>query len=238
MELANTYKNVNTLTEELVLNEFIYTVEHYHPLDKFHLKILKRVIDIILSILVIIFILSWIIPILFVLSKLFSKGSLMFVQKRVGINNILFNCYKFRTIIPEEESLEKFNPITLNDSRLTKLGKLLRRSNLDELPQFVNVLKGEMSLIGPRPHAIAYEKIYNSSIEGNNLRYTIKPGITGWAQIHGLRGDVIDEDENKHRAKKRVQYDLWYIRNWSFILDVKIIIETVILIIKGKPKLV
>jgi len=238
MELTNPYKNVNTLTEELVLKEFIYTVERYHPLYKIHLRLIKRTLDVTISLLVITFILSWIIPILFVISKFLSKGSLIFVQKRVGINNILFNCYKFRTIIPEEESLEKFNPIMLNDSRLTKLGKLLRRSNLDELPQFINVLKGEMSLIGPRPHAIAYEKIYNTSIEGNNLRYSIKPGITGWAQIHGLRGDVIDEDENKHRARKRVQYDLWYIRNWSFVLDIKIIIETTILIIKGKPKLV
>lgn len=238
MELTKTYKNVNIFTEKLVFKEFKDNVGRYYPLDKIHLRLIKRSIDIILSLLVITFILSWIIPILFITSKFLSKGSIIFVQKRVGINNILFNCYKFRTIIPEEENLEKFNPITLNDSRLTKIGKLLRRTNLDELPQFINVLKGEMSLIGPRPHAIVYEKIYNSSIEDNNLRYMIKPGITGWAQIHGLRGDVLDEDENKYRARKRVQYDLWYIRNWSFTLDIKIIIETIVLIIKGKPKLV
>ena len=236
MEIINTYKNASSLTENFLLKEFRHTIPRYNPLDKLHLKAFKRSMDITLSVLVIIFILSWIFPALFILSKFFSRGSLVFVQKRIGINNILFNCYKFRTIKPEKESLEKFNPILLNDTRLTKLGKLLRRSNLDELPQFINVLKGEMSIIGPRPHAIAYENIYNNSIEGNNLRYTIKPGITGWAQIHGLRGDVLDEEENKLRAGKRVQFDLWYIKNWSLILDIKIIISTILLILKGKPK--
>lgn len=236
MELINTYKNVGSLTEELLLKDFRYTIPRYNPLDKIHLKVFKRTMDIALSLLVIIFILSWIFPVLFILSKFFSEGSVLFVQKRVGSNNRLFNCFKFRTIKSEEEDIDKFNPIMPNDSRLTKLGKLLRRSNLDELPQFINVLMGEMSVIGPRPHAIAYEKIYNRSIEGNNLRYNIKPGITGWAQIHGLRGDVLDEDENKSRARKRVQYDLWYIKNWSFVLDIKIIIGTLLLILKGKPK--
>lgn len=232
METIDSYKNLNKLTEKLILKDFRLTISPHPLFNRIHLKILKRMMDIIISLIIIIFLLSWIFPLLFILSRFFSEGPILFVQKRVGKNNNKFNCYKFRTIKPEEQEIEKFSPIFINDSRLTKIGRILRRSNLDELPQFINVLKGDMSIVGPRPHAIAYEKIYSGWIHEYSLRYSVKPGITGWAQIHGLRGDVLDENENKSRARKRVQYDLWYIKNRSFPIDVKIIFRTILLLIK------
>lgn len=236
MDVLITVEKVSSTNEGIQRRDFSYITNNYSPLEKKHLTFFKRTIDIIFSLLVIFCILSWVFPILYLLSRFISKDSIIFVQKRIGYNNTIFNCFKFRTIKSEENYQNVFNPIMINDSRLTPLGKFLRRTNLDELPQFINVLMGDMSIIGPRPHAIVYENIYNSSIPNNNLRYLIKPGISGWAQIHGLRGDVLDVEENKYRARKRVQYDLWYIKNWSFVLDIKIIFNTIILILKGKPK--
>jgi putative colanic acid biosynthesis UDP-glucose lipid carrier transferase len=134
------------------------------------------------------------------------------------------------------KSTEKYQPAIEGDSRITRVGTFLRKSNIDELPQLINVLKGEMSIVGPRPHAIAYNEIYKEMVDDIKLRSWVKPGITGWAQIHGLRGDVADYEENKIRTIKRIEYDLWYIENWSVWLDVQIILTTIWQMVKADTK--
>jgi Undecaprenyl-phosphate glucose phosphotransferase len=209
------------------------------PLDEVQKRILKRSFDIIFSLAVIIFILSWLYPIIFILSKLTSPGPVFFIQDRIGTKNEKFNCYKFRTMKIEDESENSVvKPVVENDPRVTRIGKFLRKSNLDELPQFLNVLKGDMSAIGPRPHAIPYDKKYGKVVDEIRLRHNVKPGITGWAQVHGLRGDVVDEEENWKRTTKRIQYDLWYIENWTFTLDIQIILITIWQMIRGKTRAV
>lgn len=136
----------------------------------------------------------------------------------------------------EKVSVEQFKPAVENDLRITKAGKFLRKYNLDELPQFINVVLGDMSVVGPRPYPISYNNLYSKIVDEIKLRQNVKPGITGWAQIHGLRGDVIDEVENKKRIKLRIDYDLWYIENWSFTLDIQIILLTIWQMIVGKSR--
>lgn len=206
------------------------------PLEEVQWRFVKRSFDFIFSLLVSVLLLSWIIPLVFILSRFFSEGSVLFIQKRIGTKNQKFNCYKFRTMLPENELAEKFKPVVLNDPRITRLGRFLRKSNLDELPQFLNVLKGEMSVVGPRPHAVPYDDIYGKVVDEIRLRHNVKPGITGWAQIHGLRGDVADEEENRKRTRKRIQYDIWYIENWSFTLDIQIILITIWKMLRGKTE--
>ena len=121
---------------------------------------------------------------------------------------------------------------------LLRIGRFLRKSNIDELPQFINILKGEMSVVGPRPHPLPYNEIYKQVVDEIKIRSWVKPGLTGWAQVHGYRGDVIDEEENKRRIMKRIEYDLWYIENWSIWLDIQIILLTVWQMIKGETKAV
>jgi len=206
------------------------------PLEEVQWRFVKRSFDFIFSLLVSVFILSWMIPLIFILSRFLSEGSVLFIQKRIGTKNQKFNCYKFRTMLPEKELTEKFKPVVVNDPRITKLGRFLRKSNLDELPQFLNVLRGEMSVVGPRPHAVPYDDIYGKVVDEIRLRHNVKPGITGWAQIHGLRGDVADEEENQKRTRKRIQYDIWYIENWSFTLDIQIILITIWKMLRGKTE--
>jgi len=209
------------------------------PLDEIQKRILKRSFDLIFSMSVIIFILSWLYPIIFILSKLTSPGPVFFIQDRIGTKNKKFNCYKFRTMKVESEAENlTVKPVVEDDPRVTRIGKFLRKSNLDELPQFLNVLKGNMSAIGPRPHAIPYDKKYGEVVNEIRLRHNVKPGITGWAQVHGLRGDVVDEEENRRRTEKRIQYDLWYIENWTFTLDIQIILITIWQMIRGKTRAV
>jgi putative colanic acid biosynthesis UDP-glucose lipid carrier transferase len=136
----------------------------------------------------------------------------------------------------KESDKEKFQPVIEDDPRITKFGNLLRRSNLDELPQIINVLKGEMSLVGPRPHTIVFNNLYKEMVNELKLRSWVKPGITGWAQIHGYRGDVTDFKENKKRTQKRIDYDIWYIENWTFGLDIQIILLTIWQMIKADTK--
>ena len=146
---------------------------------------------------------------------------IFFIQERIGKNNKKFRCYKFRTI---------------EEIRVTKFGSFLRKNSLDELPQFFNVLIGNMSIVGPRPHAIEFNETYKEFIDYIKLRNLVKPGITGWAQVHGLRGDVEDEILNRIRTKKRIEFDIWYIENWSFWLDVQIFMITIWQMIRGKNK--
>ena len=213
----------------------IITVRN-EPLSETHWRFVKRTIDIIISGIVIMLIFPWLLPILFFLNLFTSRGPLFFIQDRVSNANNFFRCYKFRTMQTENNLSDKFIPTAKDDPRITKLGKWLRKTNLDELPQVINVFKGEMSIVGPRPHPKAYNKLYEVFVDEINIRGWVKPGITGWAQVHGYRGDVNDYEENKKRIKKRIEYDLWYIENWSFWLDIQIMLLTFWQMIRGKNK--
>jgi putative colanic acid biosynthesis UDP-glucose lipid carrier transferase len=172
------------------------------------------------------------------LNKISGNGSTLFVQDRLGVKDRIFKCYKFRTMYVKSENKSVYQPTYEGDPRVTKIGRLLRKSNIDELPQFINILKGEMSVVGPRPHPLPYNEFYKQVVDEIKIRSWVKPGLTGWAQVHGYRGDVVDEEENKKRIMKRIEYDLWYIENWSIWLDIQIILLTVWQMIKGETKAV
>lgn len=203
------------------------------PLEEASRRLLKRIFDILFSTFVIIFFFFWLIPIIAFLIKIDSKGKVFYYQDRIGVKNKKFRLIKFRTMF-EVSQTNEFKATRPNDPRITKIGKILRKYNIDELPQFINVLIGDMSVVGPRPHAIPYQMKYAEYFEEIKMRHSVKPGITGWAQIHGLRGDVEDEEENKKRTLQRIQYDLWYIENWSFKLDLQIILITIWQMLRGK----
>ncbi len=154
--------------------------------------------------------------------KLGSKGPVIFKQHRYGVTGDEISVWKFRTMNVCENG-DDIKQATKEDERITKLGKFLRRYSLDELPQFINVLYGSMSIVGPRPHAVVHNELYRKEIDGYMLRHSIKPGITGWAQINGWRG----ETDTMHKMEKRVEHDHWYIKNWSLWLDIKIIFMTI-----------
>ena len=196
-------------------------------------KILKRTFDIVFSLLVIVFILSWLSIILFILIKIDSKGTLFFKQRRTGINYKEFYCYKYRSLKVSNGS-SKTSYVKQNDNRVTKIGKILRKTSMDELPQFFNVLKGEMSVVGPRPHMLSYTDMYSKKIDKYNFiyRHKVKPGITGLAQVSGYRGEV----ESDKDIIGRVKYDIFYIENWSLLLDIKIIFQTFVNTLKGEDK--
>ena len=206
------------------------------PLNEVQWRLVKRAFDIIFSLIVTFFILSWLYPLLLIISLIYDKGPVFFLQDRLGTKNEKFKCIKFRTMKYEKIQVDEFKPVVENDQRITKVGKFLRKNNLDELPQFINVLIGDMSVVGPRPHPIPHNDVYSKIVDEIRLRQNVKPGVTGWAQIHGLRGDVTDEEENRKRTKQRIDYDLWYIENWSFWLDIQIILLTVWQMIVGKSR--
>ncbi|MCW9066105.1 MAG: exopolysaccharide biosynthesis polyprenyl glycosylphosphotransferase, partial [Ignavibacteriaceae bacterium] len=196
--------------------EFPIITARREPLNEVQWRLVKRAFDIIFSFIVTILILSWLYPLILIISLIFDRGPVFFLQDRLGTKNNKFKCIKFRTMQYEKVQVDVFKPVVENDPRITKVGKFLRKYNLDELPQFINVFIGDMSVVGPRPHAISYNDLYSKIVDEIRLRQNVKPGITGWAQIHGLRGDVTDEEENSKRTKLRIDYDLWYIENWSF----------------------
>ena len=212
----------------------VLTLRH-EPLEEIHWRILKRIFDIITAIIVCVTIVPWLFPIIFLFQKIFSPGPVFYIQDRVGKNNKTFRCFKFRSM-SIQKSDDTYQPTEQNDKRITSFGKFLRKSNLDELPQIFNVLLGDMAIVGPRPHAVIYDEVYKDFIEEIRLRNLVKPGITGWAQVHGLRGDIMDMEENKKRIKKRIEYDVWYIENWSFNLDIQIMFITFWQMVKGDTK--
>lgn len=191
------------------------------PLESILNRSKKRAFDIVFSIFVIVFIFSWLFPILFILIKLTSKGPVFFTQIRSGRDNKPFKCYKLRSMYVNGDSDKK--QATKNDNRITKLGAFMRRTSMDELPQFFNVLIGNMSVVGPRPHMISHTEQYSKLIDTFMVRHFLKPGITGWAQINGLRGETKTVED----MFKRVEADVWYLENWSFLLDLKIIVFTI-----------
>lgn len=190
----------------------------------------KRIFDILFSLLVCVFILSWLIPILWLLVKLESKGPLIFKQGREGIQGTEFICYKFRSMKINKLS-DKIHA-TKNDVRVTKVGAFLRKTSMDELPQFLNVLLGDMSVVGPRPHLETLSLEYQKDVVDYLKRHIVKPGITGLAQVGGYRGEI----KKKSDIKNRVRLDIFYIENWSFFLDIKIILQTVLNVFKGEEK--
>jgi putative colanic acid biosynthesis UDP-glucose lipid carrier transferase len=200
------------------------------PLDIEVNKRFKRFFDVIFSILMFATIFFWFFPIIALLIKIESKGPVFFKQIRNGLNNKEFKCYKFRSMFLNSEA--NIKQVERNDPRITRIGKLLRKTSLDELPQFINVLKGEMSVVGPRPHMVKETERFAENINKFMVRHLIKPGITGLAQVSGYRGEV----ETENDIKGRVKYDIFYIENWSFSLDVKIIFLTVFNIFKGEKK--
>jgi putative colanic acid biosynthesis UDP-glucose lipid carrier transferase len=190
-------------------------------------SIIKRIEDIVLSI-VIIVIISPLLLLLFCLVKIISPGPAIFKQTRYGIDGKCFEVYKFRTMEVSQE--QETTQVIKNDPRVTVIGKYLRAHSLDELPQFFNVLMGKMSIVGPRPHAVHHNEEYRKLIQGYMLRHKMKPGITGWAQINGFRGETntLDKMEN------RVKYDLEYIKKWSVLFDLYIVLITCFKGFKGK----
>ena len=185
------------------------------PLKVLLNRVMKRGFDIAFSIFVIIFVYPILIPIISILIKLESEGPVFFLQPRSGKNNKVFTCYKFRTMKVNGEANEK--QATKGDPRVTRVGAILRRTSLDELPQFINVLQGDMSVVGPRPHMLHQTDEYSQIIDKYLFRHFIMPGITGHAQVNGFRGETRDPI----LMKKRVEYDSWYIENWSMLLDMK-----------------
>ena len=218
--------NLMSLEVEYIDTLPVFKMKKY-PLEKSNNKIIKSIFDYTFSFLVSIFLLSWLFPIIALLIKLDSRGNVFFKQKRRGLNGKVFSCYKFRTM--KNDGTNSIKSTTLNDMRITKIGKFLRKTSLDELPQFINVLKGEMSIVGPRPHMVYQDNHYSEIIETYNLRYYVKPGITGLSQIKGFRG-AIDCDKD---MEDRVRIDIFYVRNWSLLLDIQIIYQTIELVIKG-----
>ncbi len=198
------------------------------PLDYLTNIIIKRTFDIFFSALVLLSICSWLFPLLAILIKLDSKGPVFFFQKRYGFHDEVFNCFKFRTMRVNEDSTHKTT--SENDKRITKIGKFLRKTSLDEMPQFINVLIGDMSIVGPRPHMLLVDDFYKLKIGRYSVRSLVKPGITGLAQVNGLRGDNGDMELN---MQKRILADAFYVKNWSVSLDSVIIFKTIFLVITG-----
>ncbi|MHA7130360.1 exopolysaccharide biosynthesis polyprenyl glycosylphosphotransferase [Algoriphagus namhaensis] len=190
------------------------------PLDNAFNAVLKRVFDVLFSLFMIVAVLSWLIPLVGILIKWESRGPIFFIQKRNGINNSVFNCLKFRSMTPNDYADEK--QATKNDPRVTRIGAFLRRTSLDEMPQFINVLLGDMSIVGPRPHTVPMNKNFKTQIERYDSRHKIRPGITGLAQVRGYRGEI----ENPYQIRNRVRLDSFYINNWSFLLDMGIMAKT------------
>jgi putative colanic acid biosysnthesis UDP-glucose lipid carrier transferase len=203
------------------------------PLDRLseaHWKFVKRTFDITLTVIFAVTVLTWLFPIIIVLQKIFNQGSIFYRAERGGIGEEYFMIYKFRTmrsVSTSDTAQEK--PTSKHDERITKFGRVLRKTSLDELPQFINVLRGEMSLVGPRPLDIKESRVLKNLIDNYMIRHYIKPGMTGWAQVNGYRGGT----EEVALMQKRIELDNWYIKNWSLGLDIQILFMTLRKIIVG-----
>lgn len=208
-------------------NNFQVIKPRHEPLQDSNNRLVKRVFDILFSLLVIIFILSWLYPIVGFIIKYQSKGPVLFKQLRTGKKNKSFWCYKFRSmeVNQNSDSLQA----SQGDPRVTPIGRFIRRTSIDELPQFFNVFKGDMSVVGPRPHMLKHTKEYNELIANFMVRHYVKPGITGLAQVSGYRG----ETKKVSDMKKRINADIQYVQYWNLIKDIKICLLTIIVTLKG-----
>ena len=202
------------------------------PLDQWQNKLVKRTFDILFSLLVFFTIGILLFPLIALFVKLSSKGSVFFKQERWGLNNQRIICYKFRTMYFQSSEVDangKYQQAKENDPRITLIGKFLRKTNLDELPQFLNVLLGNMSVVGPRPHPTPLNIESMHTIDNYMLRHIVLPGISGWAQVNGCRG----ETRTALDMQKRVDFDLYYIHRWTFWLDCQIVLQTIINLFRG-----
>lgn len=200
------------------------------PLDDPINQWIKRIFDVVFSLIIIVGVLSWLIPILAIFIKMESKGPVFFKQMRNGLNYHEFNCYKFRSM--RLNAIADIEQVSKNDPRITNSGRFMRKTSIDELPQFFNVFLGDMSVVGPRPHMVSHTEMYARKVDKFMVRHFIKPGITGLAQTNGFRGEV----ENDKDIIYRVKYDIFYMENWSILLDLKIIFMTIVNAIKGDKK--
>ncbi len=198
----------------------------HNPINAF----LKRTFDILFSLFIIFGLLIWIAPLLAILIRLESKGPVFFMQRRTGVDNREFQCYKFRSMAVNRAADHK--QAGKNDMRVTRIGRFIRSTSIDELPQFYNVLFGNMSVVGPRPHMLKHTDEYANKVDKYMLRHFVKPGITGLAQIRGYRGEI----EKDSDILNRIKFDIFYIENWSFFLDLKIIVQTMLNAISGEEK--
>jgi len=225
--------NKDFITKSLSLEYYgfvpVFSIRNF-PLDKPVLKFFKRLFDIVFSLLVIVLVLSWLSPILYLFIRRESKGPLFFKQVREGIKGNSFVCYKYRSMGVNDRAHR--DQTVKNDLRITKIGKFLRKTSIDELPQFINVLKGEMSVVGPRPHMLSQSKIFKKVVDKYMVRHFVKPGITGLAQVRGFRGEI----ETDQDIINRVKLDIFYVENWSFVMDINIILKTVFNVFKGEEK--
>ena len=203
-------------------------------LNEFHWRLLKRGFDFAFTSFLFVFVFSWVFPLIAISIKTTSKGPVFFKQERWGRYNKKFITYKFRSMCTESKDTDssgKYIQASKDDPRITKIGKFLRKTNLDELPQFMNVILGDMSIVGPRPHPIPLNIESRDKVHHYMIRHLVKPGITGWAQVNGFRG----ETKENGLMQERINHDIWYIENWTFLLDIQIIFLTVWKMLKGDP---
>ena len=186
-------------------------------------RMLKRGFDVLFSLCFLCLLFPFVLLLVFVLTECTMPGRLFFVQKRTGLNGKTFKCYKFRTM--RENPHSEVRQATKGDERVTRWGYIMRKTSLDETPQFINVLLGDMSIVGPRPHMLKHTAEFTEMVDGYMLRHQVKPGVTGWSQVNGDRGEIKKLED----IQNRVKYDLWYIDNWSFFLDIRIIFQTMTL---------
>jgi len=200
------------------------------PLSKWYNRFIKRVFDVVFSSIVLIGIVSWVTLLLAIISLFTRSGNLFFNQKRTCIDGKVFICHKYRSMNQNSEADSK--QATKDDDRITFVGRFLRKWSIDELPQFYNVLKGEMSIVGPRPHMLKHTQEYQKMVKRFMVRHTVKPGITGLAQVNGYRGEI----KRLNDLKKRIQFDVNYIEEWTFNMDIKIILLTFWVVIRGQKQ--
>jgi lipopolysaccharide/colanic/teichoic acid biosynthesis glycosyltransferase len=207
--------------------EVLLAKTQIRPLSIWYNRLIKRVLDIVLSLFVILLVLSWLIPILYIFKLVSGEKGLLFVQQRSGFKNRPFKILKFQTM--KKNGFSDTLPATRDDKRITRIGKILRCTSIDEFPQFFNVLVGNMSVIGPRPHINQHHKEYKSIVNKFMIRHTVKPGISGFAQVNGHRGEI----RGLKDMKERIKFDIAYIENWSIWLDFKIVLLTIVKLLKG-----
>ncbi|GGH77039.1 exopolysaccharide biosynthesis polyprenyl glycosylphosphotransferase [Phaeocystidibacter marisrubri] len=211
-----------------LMGEIPVLIPRKEPLGYWHSRVIKRTFDIVFSTIIVLGVLSWFLPLLAVIIRLDSKGNPFFGQVRSGLNGEEFTCLKLRTMVVNhgDESVQA----SAQDTRITRVGRFLRKHNLDELPQFINVLLGQMSIVGPRPHMIAHTESYRHKVEAFMVRHWVKPGITGMAQVMGYRGETKEDTD----MSDRVNADVYYLEHWSLLLDVKIFFWTIWNMVTGR----
>jgi len=213
------YNKFSNLSNKI--GEFFFIELFEIPLNSNFNSLIKRLFDIFLTLTFLILVFWWLYILIAILIKINSNGPVFYKQKRNGIDGNVFECYKFRSMY--QNNSNEFRQATKNDYRITRIGKILRKTNLDEIPQIINVLKGEMSIVGPRPHAVEHNSQFSDIIQKYNSRHKVKPGITGLAQVMGYRG----ETDTLEKMEGRVKYDRFYLYNWNFWLDIRIILLTI-----------